>query len=115
MEIGIGEILTAGATIVLAFITGWKTVKSQPNQDRLTDAQAAAKYEEVAAHAAERNQVLYSRVIVLQDKVDVIDNDLAKVTRVMEDWEIGINVLIDQLCEEGLDPRWRPEPSKLAE
>ena len=111
MEISIEGLLTAGATIVLAGVTWWKTVKSVPQTNRLLDADAASKFEEIAASAAERNRLLLERIRKVEDRFDEVCDELNGLRRVMNDWEDGINVLLDQLSDEGLDPCWRPKPS----
>ncbi|GAG79019.1 unnamed protein product, partial [marine sediment metagenome] len=76
MEITIETMLTAGATIILAIVTGWKTFRSQPKEGRKTDAETVAKFEAVAAKVIDRNKNLLDRVHCVEDKYDRVEDEL---------------------------------------
>ena len=114
MNLDITQLLAAVGTTTLAIVTVWKTLRTNPKENRKIDADTATKYEAIAAKVAERNENLIERIHNVENKYDVIEGELEKLQDFMIDWEVGINLLIDQLCEAGIDPDWRPEPSKLA-
>ena len=114
MELDITQILTAAGAFALAFVTVWKTLRSNPKQNRGIDADTATKYEAIAARVADRNEQLILRIHNVEAKSYKMEEDLEKLSDLIVDWEVGINLLIDQLCEAGIDPVWRPNPSEIA-
>jgi len=114
MQIDIIQLLAAIGTTALAIVTVWKTLRTNPKENRRIDADTVDKYEAIAARVAIRNEKLLERIHGVENKYDVMKSELERLLDLMIDWEIGINLLIDQLSEAGIDPDWRPAPSKLA-
>jgi len=114
MTLDVTQLLAAVGTTLLAIVTVWKTLRSNPKENRKIDADTATKYEAIASRVADRNEELIGRIHNLETKHDTIEEELEKLQDLMIDWEVGINLLIDQLCEAGLEPGWRPKPSELA-
>ena len=114
MELDITQVLAAIGTALLAIVTVWKTLRTNPKENRGIDADTATKYEAIASKVAERNEKLLERIRIVEDKYDTVESEVERLQNLMADWEAGIILLIDQLCDAGIDPNWKPRPSKLA-
>jgi len=110
MELDITQLLAALGTTLLAVVTIWKSLKSGSRENRLLDADAADKYENIAARTGARNEVLIQRLHAIEDKMDCIENEVDTLKKTLKVTRAGILLLISQLEEADIVPIWSPEP-----
>jgi len=66
-------------------------------------ADVAEVYERVASNVGKR-------LDMLQERVNTLEEQIVMYERVLDEWRTGIEKLICQLTEKGIDPVWTPPP-----
>jgi hypothetical protein len=110
MELDIAQLLAAVGTTLLAVVTVWKSLKSGARENRLLDADAADKYEDIAARTGARNEVLIERLHKLEDKIECIEHEISVQRKALKAMRAGVLLLVAQLEEADITPIWSPEP-----
>jgi len=94
------ELLQIAVPIIVAFIVGVPGVLAYLSNRSKNDADAAKLYAEAAEKVIADNAKLRIRIDNLESK--------------LEDWQIGIEILIRQIERRNEVPEWRPKRDKLA-
>lgn len=79
---------------------------------RTTPADVAAKYQAIANSAAEAAMRANTRCDNLESKIDDLEAENHALKQIIEEWQDGIEVLIQQLRESNIPPRWTPKNGK---
>lgn len=96
-------------TIMVAVIAAVPGVAAYLGQRGKNNADTAKTYEELAGRAGKQIMDLNVKVEELQERVDGLECQLAERDRMIQDWQEGINRLINQLESHQLMPVWRPK------
>jgi hypothetical protein len=92
---GIGGLVT--------LIRGGRLLRAQ---NAKTEAEAASAFAAAGKMVADQNAGLRRIIINLEKKLD--DRD-----KLIEEWQNGIEILVRQMLEERIKPKWTPKKSKI--
>lgn len=97
------------AALILAAVTLYRTFRTVPREDKKLEADAAQQFQEIAAMVGEKNKELIERIHSSEEKIDQLEAEVKRLSRLITEWEIGINKLCDQLHDVGIEPVWTPK------
>lgn len=97
------------AALILAAVTLYRTFRTAPKENKKLEADAAQQFQEIAAMVGEKNKELIERVHANEEKIDTLEAEVKRLSRLITDWEIGISKLCDQLHDVGIEPVWTPK------
>jgi hypothetical protein len=115
--------LSGVVALVVAVYTLYKVYRMTPKEMATADADAADKYATAAGKTAQQNLTLVERIEVLEKRVSAKDIELEEMRielralrrklrrrdALIAIWQQGIDKLINQLCEVGKEPIWKPD------
>jgi small-conductance mechanosensitive channel len=110
-------------TLVLSIVAIYKAFRVTPKEVKITDAELSEKYEQLADKSLARAVRLQERVDnleqakevqdidmkTLQQKVEEQQREILILKRTLEEFILGIKILIRQLEDCNQEPAWQPD------
>lgn len=96
------------AAVVLALVALAKALWTKPQERRANDANTSSTFAEAARVTAEQVVVLQKRLNDLEAEITALEERVAEKDRLIARWQHGIGILINQLVENHLEPKWTP-------
>lgn len=89
-------------TAISGLIVAWNTRKKQEAEARREEAEAATKVTDAAL----------SLIIPLQTRLAKVEQELENEIERRRELERGVNILVNQLRKQGIEPEWTPSREK---
>ena len=96
------------AAVLLALIALGRALWTRPQERQESDATTSNTYAQAAKVTAEQVIAMQRQLDCLEAEVKALERRLAVRENLIQRWQVGIGILIDQLGENKIEPRWRP-------
>lgn len=109
------------AALILAAVALFKAIRVTPHEETATDAEAVVKFANAAGvtvdqmiAALKREDETNKALGIMRTDIEALRNEAKKREALIEEWQMGIEILIKQLKRNNLDPEWTPQNGRVA-